>query len=51
MRSRICHGFVVFALLSACETIPENLKVDVDGGSFEIKRKPPAAEPAREESR
>lgn len=33
---------ILLALLSACETVPENVKVEIDGRIFEIKKKPAA---------
>lgn len=51
MRLRACHGLAMFALLCACGTVPEAVKVDVGGHSFEIKKKPVVAEPENDEPR
>jgi hypothetical protein len=51
MRLSACHGIVLLALLAACETVPDDVKIDVGGRTLEIKKKPPAAEEPRDEPR
>ena len=43
MRLRACPGFAVLMMLAACETVPQTIKVDVDGQTLELKRKPAPA--------
>jgi hypothetical protein len=44
MRLRACLG-IALPLLSACTTLPELVRIEVDGSTVELKRKPqPAAE-------
>jgi hypothetical protein len=45
MRLRVCLGLVLLGL-SACETLPTLVRVEIDGGSIEVKRKPDAPAPA-----
>ena len=40
MRLRACLGCLVLSILAACETIPQSVKIDVDGETLELKRKP-----------
>ena len=52
MRLRACLGTLMLFVLAACETLPRNVKIDVDGRTFEFKKKPePAQEPADAEPR
>jgi len=44
MRLRACLGGVALMSLAACESIPQNVKIDVDGQTLELKRKPAPAE-------
>lgn len=44
MRPRACLGIVVLALLAACQTMPDDVKIEIDGRTFEIKKKRLAAE-------
>jgi hypothetical protein len=46
MRPRACLGALMLVALAACETLPQNVKIDVDGRTIELKKKPdPAPEP------
>ncbi|HEX8216374.1 MAG TPA: hypothetical protein VF577_02810 [Allosphingosinicella sp.] len=51
MRPSSCHGAILLALLSACESVPESVKIEIDGRTFEIKKKRVAAEAAGEQPR
>ena len=46
MRLRVCLGILLLGA-SACANLPELVRIDVDGNSVELKRKPepPAPEP------
>lgn len=53
MRLRACLGCLALTLLAACESIPENVKIDIDGQTLELNRKPqpqPQPEPAEANS-
>lgn len=45
MRLRACLGSLVLGL-SACAQIPGAIRIDVDGGSLEFKKKPAPPAPA-----
>lgn len=47
MRLRTCLGIIALAL-GACATLPEQVRIEVDGSTVEVKRKPdpPAPVPA-----
>ncbi len=47
MRLRACLGFMLLAT-GACATLPETIRIDVDGNRLEVKRKPDAPAPAPE---
>jgi hypothetical protein len=49
MRPRVCLGAAVLMILAACETIPQTVKIDVDGQTLELKRKPAPAETSHDE--
>ena len=46
MRPRVCLGIILLGA-SACATLPELVRIDVDGSTVELKRKPdpPAPDP------
>jgi hypothetical protein len=46
MRRRICLGIILLGA-SACAHLPELVRIEVDGNSVELKRKPepPASDP------
>ncbi len=48
---RSLTGAILLALLTACETVPENVKIDVDGRTFEFKKKPAATVSDNDEPR
>lgn len=45
MRLRVCLGSALLAT-GACSTLPGTIRVDVDGNSVEVRRKPEAPPPA-----
>ena len=52
MRPIACLGMIVLVLLAGCETVPGNVKIDVDGRTIEFKKKPvPNSEAASAEPR
>lgn len=42
MRLRACTSFLLLGLLAACQSLPETVKVEVDGHGVEFKKKPSA---------
>jgi hypothetical protein len=42
MRLRACTAIILLGLLAACQTLPETVKVEVDGHGLEFKKKPSA---------
>lgn len=44
MRLRACLGLALLPV-SACAYIPDHIRVEVDGSSVEVKKKPDAPEP------
>lgn len=39
MRLRVCLGTILLGV-SACATLPQLVRIDVDGSTVEVKRKP-----------
>jgi hypothetical protein len=46
LRARLCG--LLLAILAGCETIPENVKIEIDDRLIELKRKPPPVPVAAE---
>lgn len=52
MRPRACTAIILPGLLAACQSVPESLKLEVDGHGLEFRKKPsPTAEAPDEEPR
>jgi hypothetical protein len=51
MRRCASLGYVLLALLASCESVPDDLRIEADGRSIEIKKKPPAPEEPSAEPR
>lgn len=45
MRVRACLGMILFAV-SGCAHIPDHIRLEIDGGSVEIKKPPVPVEDA-----
>lgn len=43
MRLRACTAIILLGLLAACQSLPESVKVEVDGHGVALKKKPSAA--------